>query len=172
MSNRLKKKAQTLLSMFVEIKGLEVEHEGALVTTFFGESKWRESHLTVRKWESEKHRRWSMPVERCRNHVTTDGSLLGVSGRWSACGWLVVQQDYDQNMWPMHGMDAELEVQRTITSAEFTAFLCLFRRIIGPTTAHVDNKGIIDGLLETRNEVHWPESEGRRCVNFDLGGGV
>ena len=48
-----------------------------------------------------------------------------------------MQQDHDQKMWPMHVMDAELEVQRTIASAEFKAFMCLFRRIIGPTTAHM-----------------------------------
>ena len=50
----------------------------------------------------------------------------------------------------MHGMygalGAELEVQRTIKRAEVTAFLCLFRKTVGPTTRHVDNKGTIDGL--------------------------
>ena len=47
----------------------------------------------------------------------------------------------------MHGtLDAELEVQRTVKSAELTAFLCLFREAIGPAMVHVDNKGIIDGL--------------------------
>ena len=35
----------------------------------------------------------------------------------------------------MHG---DLEVQRTTMRAELTAFLGLFRRIVGPTTAHVD----------------------------------
>ena len=50
----------------------------------------------------------------------------------------------------MHGMyralDAELEVQRTIKRAQVTAFQCLLKNAIGPTTVHVDNKGIIDGL--------------------------
>ena len=50
----------------------------------------------------------------------------------------------------MHGMygtpDAELEVQRANKRAELTAFLCLFRKAIGLTMVHVDNKGIIDGL--------------------------
>ena len=110
-----------------------------------------------------------MPVEGFRNRVPTDGSLLEVAGRWSACGWsmAVVQLDHDEEMEPMHSMygtlDAELEVQRTIQRAELTAFLCL--------TAHVENKGIIDGALERRNEVHWPQSEGRRLVDSDLGGG-
>ena len=50
----------------------------------------------------------------------------------------------------MHGMsgsmDAEVEVQRTITRAELSAFLCLLRKVIGPIQVHVDNKGIGDGL--------------------------
>ena len=53
-------------------------------------------------------------------------------------------------MEPMHGMygtsDAVLEVQHTVQSGELTSFLCLTRVIIGPTTTHVDNKRIIDGL--------------------------
>ena len=57
--------------------------------------------------------------------------------------------------------ECELEVQRPIKRAELTAFLCLLGVIIGPTTAHVDNKGL----------VHWSESEGRRLVDSDLGGG-
>ena len=58
--------------------------------------------------------------------------------------------DHDEEMEPMHGMpgtlDAELEVQRTIKRAELTAFVCLFRKAIGPTVVHVDSKRIIDGL--------------------------
>ena len=50
----------------------------------------------------------------------------------------------------MHGMhgtlDADLEVRRTIKRTELTAFRCLLRRISGPTTAHVDDKGIIGGI--------------------------
>ena len=68
-----------------------------------------------------------MSVEGFRNHVTTDGSLLGVSVRWSACGWSVVQLDHDEELGPMHGMHgtlaAELGVQSTIKRAELTAFL-------------------------------------------------
>ena len=49
----------------------------------------------------------------------------------------------------MHGMcgtlDADLEVQCTSKRAELTAFLGL-RRIVGATTSHVDNEGIIEGL--------------------------
>ena len=79
-------------------------------------------------------------------HVATDGTLLGKAGKWGACGWAVMQLDYG----PLHGMygsmEAELEVQRTIKSAELTAFVCLLKRVIGPIKVHVDNNGIIDGL--------------------------
>ena len=81
--------------------------------------KWQRGIiLRVQKWESEKHKSWSLPAEGFRNHVTIDGSLLGISGKWSACGWSVVQLDHDEEKGPMHGMygtlDAELEVQRRI----------------------------------------------------------
>ena len=62
-----------------------------------------------------------MSAEGFRDHVTTNGSLLGVPGRWSACAWSVVQLDQDEEMGPMRGMcgtlDSELEVQRTIQRA-------------------------------------------------------
>ena len=96
-----------------------------------GEGQWERSHLTVRRWVSEKHQSWCIPVEDFRNHVATDGSLLGVSEKWSACGWSVVQLDHDEEMGPMRGihgtLDADLEVQRTFERAELTAFVCLFR---------------------------------------------
>ena len=37
-----------------------------------------------------------MQVEGFRGHVATDGSLLGKTGKWIACGWAVVQLDYDE----------------------------------------------------------------------------
>ena len=48
------------------------------------------------KWESEKHKSWRMPAECFKGHVATDGSLLGIAGKWRACGWSVVQLDYDE----------------------------------------------------------------------------
>ena len=56
-------------------------------------------------------------------------------------------------------MKAEVEVQRTIKSAEPTASSCLLKRVIGLIKVHVDNKGIIDGLW--RGE--------RKCVNPKAG---
>ena len=60
-----------------------------------------------------------MPVEGFRNHVATDGSLLGVSDMWSACGWSAVQLDHDgQCVGCTVLLDAEVEVQRTIKRDE------------------------------------------------------
>ena len=96
-----------------------------------------------------KHRSCGMRVEGFRGHVATDGSLLGKTGKWGACGWAVVQLDYDEEMGPLSGMygsmEAEYEVLRTIKRAELTAFLRLLKKVIGPVKVHVDNKGIIDG---------------------------
>ena len=39
-----------------------------------------------------------------------------------------------------------LNLRCVLSRAALTAFLCLFRKIIGPTTAHVDKKEVIDGL--------------------------
>ena len=56
----------------------------------------------------------------------------------------------DEQMVPLRGMygplDAEFEVRRTIKWTELTAFPCRITRIVGATTAHVETKGIIDGL--------------------------
>ena len=71
--------------------------------------------------ESEKPNSWGMSADGVRDHVTTDGCLLGVPGKWRACGWSVGQLDHDEEVGAMHGMygtlDAELEVQRTIKRA-------------------------------------------------------
>ena len=60
-----------------------------------------EEHVRLKMWESEKHPSWCMPAEGFKGHVATDGSLLG---KWGACGWAVVQLDYDEEMEPLHGM--------------------------------------------------------------------
>ena len=58
----------------------------------------------MKKRESEKHKGWGMPAEGFKGHVATDGSMLGEAGKWGACGWAVVQLDYDEEMVPLHGM--------------------------------------------------------------------
>ena len=47
----------------------------------------------------------------------------------------MVQLDYDEELGPLHGMygsmEAGFEVQRTIKTAELTAFFCLLKKVIG-----------------------------------------
>ena len=53
------------------------------------ESQWNRGHFSLRKWESEKHKSWSMPAEGFKGHVATDGSLLGKAGKWGVVSmWL------------------------------------------------------------------------------------
>ena len=65
----------------------------------------------MNKWESEKHKSWGMPMS------PLTALLLGTAGKWRACGWSVVQLDYDEELVPLHGMqgstEAAFEVQRT-----------------------------------------------------------
>ena len=56
---------------------------------------------------------------------------VGVPGKWSACGWIVVQLDHD----------AEPGVQRTIKRADLTAYLSL-QESYRSTMVHVGKKGI------------------------------
>ena len=104
----------------------------------------------MKKWEPEKHKSWGMPAEGFKGHVATDGSLLGTAGKWRACGWSVVQLDYDEDLGAVAlvygSMQAELEVQRTVKRAELTGFLCLLKKVLGPINVHVDNRRKIDGL--------------------------
>ena len=80
----------------------------------------------MKRWMSEEHNSLGFPAEGFRDHVATDGSLLGAAEKWRACGWSVVQLDQDGELGPMHGMygtlEAELEVQRTIKRSELTSF--------------------------------------------------
>ena len=55
-------------------------------------------------------------------------------------------------------------------SAELTAFLCHLRRIVGPTTADVDNKGIVDGLWRGEISVHSPNKRRMHICGFWFGG--
>ena len=65
----------------------------------------------MKRWESEKHKSWSVPTEGFKGHVANDGSLLGTAGKWCACGWAVVQLDYDEEMGPLHGMYGSMEAE-------------------------------------------------------------
>ena len=71
---------------------------------------------------------------------------------------------YDEELGLLHGMygsmEVELEVQRTMKTAELTAFLCLPKKVFGPTKVHVGNKEIIDGS--------WRRE--RKCIDPKAGG--
>ena len=60
--------------------------------------------------------------------------------------WIIMKR---QSQSTGYTVEADLKVQRTMKRAEWTAFCCLFRKIIGPKTAHADSKRIIDGLSKT-----------------------
>ena len=47
---------------------------------------------------SEKHQSMGTPVEGVETMLPLTALCSGVSGRWSACGWAVVQLDHDQEM--------------------------------------------------------------------------
>ena len=64
--------------------------------------RWVGSQLWWQQWISETSRWWDRRVESFRNHTAIDGSLEGVSGRDAACGWAVVQLDYDKEEEPWY----------------------------------------------------------------------
>ena len=70
--------------------------------------------------------------------------------RLAAFRWAVVQLDYDEAEEPWYAiygtMMVELEVQRTINRAELWAVTMALSCLIGPSSSHTDNMGIIDGL--------------------------
>ena len=70
--------------------------------------------------------------------------------KWRACGWSVVQVEFDEELGPRHGMygsmDAELELQRTIKRAELTAFPCLLKKVIGPSRCMSTTKELLMGF--------------------------
>ena len=70
----------------------------------------------------------------------TDGTLGGITGKWSAC-WPVVQLDHDEEKGRcMYGtLDAELEVQRTTIRAALTAFFFFLRKAVGHTGGGVEH---------------------------------
>ena len=126
----------------------------------------------------KKHRGWVMPgwrpSEPCRHRWLLAGSLC--SGSCTACGWSVVQLRHNEEMGPMHGLhgtlDAELVVQRAVKRAELTAFWCLLGGIIDPITAHLDNKGIIDGLQSGDIKCIGPREKDAVMWILMMGGGA
>ena len=105
--------------------------------------------------------------------MAIDVSLKGVSGGDAACGWAVVQVDYDKEEEPVYAisgtMRAELEVQSTIKRAELWAFTMTLASLIGPSTIHTDKMGTIDGLWRGRRRMHLSEAEGCGCMDRHVG---
>ena len=89
----------------------EWKWQRGIVTHPPSESQWNRGHFSLKKWESEKHKSWGMPAEGLKGHVATDGSLLGTTGNWGACGWSVVQLDYDEE-WGALAWDVRLDGRR------------------------------------------------------------
>ena len=57
-------------------------------------SSWKlveRKKIRMKMWKSVKLQSWSLEVEGFRGNVAADGSLLGKTGKWGACGWAVVQ---------------------------------------------------------------------------------
>ena len=93
----------------------ELKWQRGIVAHPFSESQWNRGNFRMKMLESEKHRSWGLQVKGFSDHVATDGSMLGSAVKWGACGWAVVQVDYDEEMVPLHGMYVSVEtVQRTI----------------------------------------------------------
>ena len=90
----------------------EWKWQRGIVTPLLNESQWNRGHFRMAKWVSEKHKNGGMPPEGFKGHGATDGSLLGAAGKWGACGWAVVQLDYDDELGPF-AWDARLEGGRT-----------------------------------------------------------
>ena len=141
--------------------------EVGIVTHFLSESQCNRGHFSMIKWESEKHKSWSMPAGGFKGHVATDGSLLGTAEKWRACGWPVVQLDFDEESRPLHGMygsvEAEFGVQRTIKRAELTAFLCLSRKLLDPSKCTWTSQELQMGFGEEKGNALIPKLVMRTC---------
>ena len=53
-----------------------------IVTHPLSENQWDSGHFSMKKWESEKHKSCGLPAEGFKGRVATDGSLLGMAGKW------------------------------------------------------------------------------------------
>ena len=81
-----------------------------------------EGHFRMEKWESEKPKSWGMPVEGFKGHVATDGSFLGTDGKCGACGWSVVQLEFDEELGLLHGMYGSIDGMGGVTLPAWANF--------------------------------------------------
>ena len=77
----------------------EWKWQRGIVTHPLSESQCNRGHFSVKRWESEKQKRWDIPAEGFKGHVAPDGSLLGTAGKWRG-GRSVVQLDCDEELGP------------------------------------------------------------------------
>ena len=100
-----------------------VEEAEGIVAHPLSESPWNRDHFSMKQWGSEKHKSRASRAMLPRTALCWEERASG-----GACGWAVVQLDYDEEMGPLHRMyglmEAEFEVQRTTKRAELTAFFC------------------------------------------------
>ena len=54
----------------------EWKWQSGIVAHTLCDSQWNRGRLSMKKWESEKHKSWSIAAEGFKGHVATDGSLL------------------------------------------------------------------------------------------------
>ena len=129
-------------------KALEERSENLILEILVTwERRRRRKSGDVRSWESENKRAGESMTE--ASGSTSPLMALcwecqegGVRVGRQLCS-LIMTRSWGQCMGCAELSDAELEVR---LRAALAAFLCLFRKIIGPTTAHLDNNEVIDGL--------------------------
>ena len=120
------------------------EELGAKGDDVEGRAEAARSHLMVPRWQSDERGVWDwiregvvimLPPTALCWEAQVSGRL--VDGMW--CRWIMMAS------WPPYGihgtMEVKNEVQRAIQRAELTAFVCLLKRMCGPT-------GIIGGLWQ------------------------
>ena len=66
--------------------------------------KWKCSRPWKQKWIPDTSRDWDRRVEGFREHIAIDGSVTRISRRDAACGWAVVQLEYDKEEEPRYAI--------------------------------------------------------------------
>ena len=140
----------------------EWKWQRGIVTHPLSESQWNRGHISMNKWESEKHKRGGMPAEGFKGHVATDGSLMGAAGKWEhvvgGCNWIMVMN------WAF-AWDVRLDGGRICSPAHHQEggadSIPLSSQESNWIHVHVDNKRNHGWSMETRKRMH--RSEGWRC---------
>ena len=117
------------------IEGMEVAKR--CLTHPSCERRWNRGLFRLKRWESERHKSWGLQAEWFQGHVATDGSLIGVTGKWSACGWSVVQLDYDGELgtfaWHVWHNGCRDRGPAHHQEGGVDGFLCLLKKLLSPS---------------------------------------